>query len=184
MNKNYKKQTAAQKVFSTHTIHITNMILEKFGPSYATKAEVRITARRKIPYAPEVENFIIFQTKMFIRFLDSRNSDSTNPQFLNALTNLMADYLSAYTMHNHNIPTRKKAKEILKHTLYDNSSYIQKLLARQEMEREARDKRRNNVYKKSAQHRKNQKNKDAQKNFYAAKAKQSNQIIEIVIRKR
>lgn len=183
MNKNNKKQTAAQKLFASYTIYITDIMLEEYGPSYATRAEIRNTWRYKIPYTNEIENFLIFKTKMYIRLLDTRDSNSTNPQFLDALTQLMADYLSAYTMHNPEKLSRKKAKEILKQALYDNSAYIQSLLEHQEIMRELRDKRKNSTYKKPSRN-KQRRQQDTKRKFQNIKQQNNCKIIEIKIKQR
>lgn len=130
-----EKQSAAQRTFAQYTQYITEAFLEKYGYSYENQSNVRNTWRAKHPYSKEAEDLLIFKSKMFIRFLDARNSNSTNPQFLKALTGLMADYLSAYSMKNPDVPNRKKAKEMLNRALYDQSVYIQDLLARQAVSR-------------------------------------------------
>ncbi len=122
MNKDKTKQTAAQRAFSLYTKQISELIISKYGPSYSTYEDVKNTWRNVIPYTKEIENFLIFQTKMYIRLLDSRDPNSTNLQFLSALIYLIADYLSAYTMHADAYLTRKKAKEYLKKELYENSA--------------------------------------------------------------
>lgn len=140
MNKNNPNRiSASQKTFSTYTKHITEEILATYGPSYSTPETVKNSWRHKTPYKKEIEDFLIFKSKMFIRLLDPRDSNSTNPEFLKALITLIADYLSAYTHKNSEIPTRKKAKELLFRTLYNQSAYIQNLLAIQAEKRTRRD---------------------------------------------
>lgn len=174
MTKNSKKQTATQRIFAAYTKYISELVLDKYGPSYSTQEEMRNSWRHKIQYSSEIENFLIFKTQMFIRFLDSRDSNSTNPQVLDALTREIADYLSAYTMRVPNVPTRKKAKTILKHTLYDNSSYIRYLLINQELKRNDRDKRRKRYVNA----------KRCVRDFEHTKSDTVRDVIEIVIRKR
>ena len=184
MKKDHKKQTAAQRVFSTYTIYISNMVIDKFGGSYTTLGTIHNTWRREFPYSKEIENFLIFNTKMYIRFLDSRDSNSTNPQFLEALAREIADYLSAYTVRNPKHANRKKAKEVLKIELYDESSYIQNLLARQAVARDARDSSRRHTYKRPNDPKKKKQMQDAQSKFNNARNQQNSKIIEIVVKKR
>ena len=108
MKKNLHKQSAAQRIFGQYAVCITEKLLEKYGPSYASQSVIRNTWRNTFPYDKRVEDFLIFETKMYIRNLDRRDSNSTNPQFLLALTKLMADYLSAYTMKSNDTKTRKR----------------------------------------------------------------------------
>lgn len=139
MNKNWQQQTAAQRTFSQYVKYITKIVLEEYGPSYANPNEILNTWRKLFPYSKTVEDFLIFKTKIFIRTLDGRDSNSTNPQFLQALIREISDYLSAYTMKNPNIHTRKKAKTLLFDALYNQSAYIQNLLNRQMIARNQRD---------------------------------------------
>ena len=135
MKKNLHKQSAAQRIFGQYAVYITEKLLEKYGPYYASQSVIRNTWRNTFPYDKRVEDFLIFETKMYIRNLDRRDSNSTNPQFLLALTKLMADYLSAYTMKSNDTKTRKKARQMMERILYDQSAYIQHLLETQEIAR-------------------------------------------------
>lgn len=184
MDKYQQKQTAAQKTFSAYTKYISKLVIEKYGPSYSDPQEIRNRWRNLIPYCPEIENFLIFQTKMYIRFLDSRDSNSTNPQFLEALVKLMADYLSAYTMQKNSNITRKKAKELLRAELYDNCSYIQHLLARQAAAREIQDASKRYTYKRPSRERQKQAQESAKRNFNEERNMRSIQVIKITIKKR
>lgn len=72
------------------------------------------------------ENFVIERTKLYIRLLDSADSNSTNLQFIKALVNRIASYLSEFCQHG---PKRSKnrARNILIDILYKNNSYIRGL---------------------------------------------------------
>lgn len=128
-------KSAARIKFSEYVKYISDYMLINYGPSYSTRTNVR----KRTEYKPEIEQDLIFQTRTFIKLLSSSSSNSTNPEFLRALTNLMADYLSGYTMHKPNCPNRKKVKELLQSELYDENPYIKDLLARQAAAREARN---------------------------------------------
>jgi len=135
MNKNQNQQSAAQRLFAQYVKYITQIVVTEYGPSYSDPKEIRNTWRYTFSYSKKIEDFLIFQTKMYIRTLDARDSNSTNPQFLRALVKLMSDYLSAYTMRSSDTMTRKKAKQVLESALYEQSAYIQNLLMRQAMAR-------------------------------------------------
>lgn len=133
------EQTPAQRTFAEYVRFITADVVENFGSSYMTADTVRNSWRAEIGYSHKMADHIILQTRTFIRLLQKdRNGAAENPQFLLALTKLMSDYLSAYFMHNPEIPTRKKAKQKLQAALYDNFDYIQKLLANQAISRKNR----------------------------------------------
>ena len=135
----FKHASAAQIQFSDFTRDITEQFLKQDKDSYRTQAETRNRWRYECEYTPEAEDHLIFQSRLYLRVLNAKDSKSTNPQFLNALTNLMADYLSAYTMRK--VCTRKVAKQELKKALYDNNPYIQQMLTRQEIARKQKAKK-------------------------------------------
>ncbi len=131
MKKFSNAQTASQRVFAIYTRSISELFLDKYGASYATQENTRNTWRASAEYSRDAEEFLILQSRIFIRVLDSRDPNSTNPQFLKSLTNLMADYLSAYTKRNTIYHNRSEAKAALKRVLYTDFSYINRLLEKQ-----------------------------------------------------
>lgn len=138
------RPVATQRLFEEYKTHITSIILEEHGPSYATTGEYINSWQQKIPYNKKIEDFIIFKTKMYIHFLGNNNGNSTDPCLLKALTKLMAKYLSGYTVRNPMVQTQEQAIGILQDTLYNQSAYIQSLLNKQ---MEKRAKRKQNAYK-------------------------------------
>ncbi len=137
MTKNKNKPSAAQKLFSEYTQEITRMFLEEFGPSYATQNEVRNTWRHNVAYSEAAQKFLIMQTLVFLRLLNTTNENGHNLQFLEKLTKLMADYLSAYTMRDPDISTRKQAQKKLQKQLFEESSHV-RYLANSQAERAQR----------------------------------------------
>ena len=162
MNNKRNKMSAAQKTFSTYTKYITEEFLDEYGASYSTVESIKNTWRHKTPYNKEVEDFLIFKSKMFIRLLDTRDSNSTNPEFLKALINLISDYLSAYTQNSPENIKRKKAKEQLNRILYNQSAYIQNLIEKQAINR-AKHNRRQKQYVQESRNKKNEKQNALQK---------------------
>ena len=135
----HRKDTAAQKQFENFVRHITELFLPEFGKSFMTQENTGNRWRTECDYKPEAEKFLILESRTYLHVLDYRDAKSTNPDFLKSLTNLMADYLSAYTMRAGG--TRKNAKEALKAALYSENPYIQQLLRTQEQKRHERVKR-------------------------------------------
>lgn len=137
--------SVAQELFGkVYVPHIADMVLKNHGGSYACYENERNTWRSYIPYSAEIEDEFIMETKMFIVFLDHYVQKlAENPVFVMAFIKLVVDYLSAYTMKNPAFPkrTRKKAKEALMQTLWSDFAHIQKMLARQEVQRAARRER-------------------------------------------
>lgn len=136
----FNKSSAATRMFSkNYTAYITELVMAEYGPSYTSVQTHGKQWRNIIKWTPEIEEFLILKSKMFIRLLDSRDSASTDPRFLLALTRLMADYLAKFCMMSPDVPTRKKAFKNLHTQLYDNFGYIQHLLNIQAQKRAQRD---------------------------------------------
>lgn len=136
------KKSAHSAKFAEYTKYITDAFLSKFGRGLVIKDEIRNTWHYKYEYAPEVEAYLITMTRTFIRTLNSADSNSTNPQFLDSLTTDIADYLSGYTVgglpvtgYTSRTARRNAAKSIIKSAIYTDFPYIQKLLADQQKKR-------------------------------------------------
>lgn len=129
-----KQDSAAKKQFANFTRYISGWFIDKIDKrSYVTQESVRNRWRSDCEYSVAAEELLILKSRAYLRMLDSRESKSKNPSFLKALTNLMADYLSAYTMRSGT--TRRQAEEALKKALYSENPYIQNMLAEQEQKR-------------------------------------------------
>lgn len=139
------KPSVSQKLFGKiYVPHIADLILKKYGGSYARYQDQRNTWRAYIPYSAAVEQDFIMETKMFIIFMDKHVKNLANdPEFVYAFVKDVVDYLSAYTMRNPAFPgrTRRSAKEALMQSLWHNFKHIQAMLTRQAVKRAARRER-------------------------------------------
>lgn len=134
-----KQHLAALMLFKSNYIpYISELFLNEYGRSYQSFETVKNNWRRDNMYSAVAEEFLIFKSKMFIRFLDTRDSNSTNPQFLRRLAYLMADYLAAYTHRKPGCVNRPAAYKELKKVLYDENPYIQKMLEQQAEKKQAK----------------------------------------------
>ena len=125
------KQTAAQKQFAHFARYITELFVgSDFAKSFMTAEEIGNRWRQECDYKPEAVDFLILQSSTYLRLLSEKSPNATNPQFLEALVHLMADYLSAYTMRGGG--TRKHAKVVLEKVLFSENPYIQLLIVEQE----------------------------------------------------
>lgn len=145
-----RKQSTGDKIFLQYVIYIIEQLIEYgHAPSYATVESMR-KWYNEIPYDATTMDFLIIKTNLFTSTLSSRCAYSTHYDFLNALTNRMADYLSSYEIrknpkiddHSANCLTyraaRDDAKRKLKDALFHNCRYIQLLFAKQHAARKAR----------------------------------------------
>ena len=129
---NRTKPSAAARVFTQeYTPFIQDKVVSYYGPSYSRVADFGNAWRTKITWSQEIEDYAIFQSRLFLIMLDSKSSNSTNPQFLKALTKMMAEYLAKFSIQAPNPPTRKSATTKIENQLFYKNSYIQKMLAAQ-----------------------------------------------------
>lgn len=134
-----KNATAAVLQRADFIKFITEAVIAKYGPSYATPQSMGNKWREQIAYATEIEQFLIAQSRLYLRVTNfGDESKATNPAFLKALVNEMADYLSKYTMRAKEGMLRKDAEKALKRALFDNNSYIQGMLLYQSGKRHMR----------------------------------------------
>lgn len=85
-----------------------------------------------------LEKFIIDKSKLYIRLLNTNPSNSTNLQFIKALANRMAMYLSEFCQQGPN-RSKSRARKILMNALYKNNSYIRGLELYQQNRRENKE---------------------------------------------
>lgn len=103
----------------------------------------------KYQYTPEREQFLIQQTKIYIRcYLDRSLPHNTSTEFLEKLTNKIAAFMSFYIMNKYPIPEAGKSKNELcmrvqaeiKQILFDDNQYIIMLKHKQAINRAFRKK--------------------------------------------
>lgn len=145
-----KNPTATEQYFAGYPEYIIERLFERrCVPSFTSREEMKDWCSI-LPYSDRTMEIIMQESVMFLRTLDSRDSRSTCPQLLYALTAKIAKYLSAYKMRgNPRIVSgeqlnqkslnkiQAKANAELKEQL-DNCSYIKFLLDKQASQRAAR----------------------------------------------
>ncbi len=136
--KNNKYDSASHKCFCEFVRFISNEVIENFGASYETQAEIRNTWRDKYKYSPVMEKFLIKKAKLFIATLDSKAASTYDLSFLHAVVREITDYLSRYTMRKQIGMLRKEARDELKLALWDNNTHINALRLQQEKNRFAK----------------------------------------------
>ena len=124
-------KTVADKALDKYIAYISAEVYKQYGlgkkDNDLQDTEAKKQAWTTIHAWDEAkEKFVIERTKLHIRLLDSGDSNSTNLQFLKALVNRIASYLSEYCQHG---PKRSKnrARSMLIKALYENNSYIRGL---------------------------------------------------------
>lgn len=129
-------ETVADKALKKYIAYISEEVYEQYGlgdgcnklPDIEAKKLAWITLH---PWDEAKENFVIDRTKLHIRLLDSHDPNSTNLQFIKALVNRIASYLSEFCQHGPD-RSRNLAKSILVDAIYKNNSYVRGLEVYQE----------------------------------------------------
>ena len=124
-------ETVADKALKKYIAYISEEVYKQYGlgklDNTLSDTDAKKTAWTTIHAWDEAkEKFVIERTKLHIRLLDSGDSNSTNLQFIKALVNRIASYLSEFCQHG---PKRSKnhARKMLIDALYRHNSYIRGL---------------------------------------------------------
>ena len=88
------KVTMGYRKFGEYSEYITDMVISEFGGSYQNRQELRNTWRVTFPYSVVCDDFIMLETKTFLRTLPDDNLRDLN--FSYRLCQNIADYLSKY----------------------------------------------------------------------------------------
>ncbi len=115
-------------VFEQYKIYIAEKIHAKYAPSYATIADIKDKWRHNFAYNKELEDFLIFETKVFIRLLDWQEPNFRNPDFLKSLVKSISSYLAAYVEKSSKYGNDHMATlNYLNDVLFNSFYYIQAL---------------------------------------------------------
>ncbi len=125
---------AVHAVFNQFIAHISKRVIEAYGISYMTYENTKNNWRYQLPYSVKIEEFLILESKVFLRIQDQKDAKFSDPAFLKVLVNQMADYLSAYTVRSCNANRNQSVKQ-LKKRLWDENTHIQHMLAVQAQRR-------------------------------------------------
>lgn len=88
---------AYKKHFDNYKTYINGQFIDKFGKSYDTVNSVGSTWRITYPYSHAAEEFLVFQSTLFIKLFCHYYNEESNIRSLNKLVYSMAQYLSSYT---------------------------------------------------------------------------------------
>ena len=89
---------------------IADRVIDKFGGSYQNHETTGRVWRQKMDYLPQIEEALIFDTKLFLRTLDVRDQGDLNMMY-NVCRNI-ADWLSKYLV--------KKSPDLTRERVTDN----------------------------------------------------------------
>ena len=129
-----RTSAAVHSAFNRYIAHMCRRVIDVYGTSYMTYENTKNNWRYQLPYSATLEEFLILESKVFLRMQDKQDGKFSDPAFLKVLVNQMADYLSAYTARSCNANRNQSVKQ-LKKRLWDENTYIQHMLAGQAQRR-------------------------------------------------
>lgn len=94
-----QKIPASQRTFNAYVERLLPKIVEAYGYGISSVDSMR-DWYSKLSYRDEIENFLICDARTFIRSLNLKNPNNTNPMFLKKLTRKMSSYFAQYTVRS------------------------------------------------------------------------------------
>ncbi len=122
---NEQMEAQNKTMFYKYTRYITEKVMDKYGASYENMDTMGHYWRDNLPYSAETENFIVFETKIFIRLFVTTKNGWALRQFIDGIS----DYLSAYVKRAPDTGSRNRARKKLRNLLYNQSAHIQYIIA-------------------------------------------------------
>lgn len=122
---NEQMEAQNKTMFYKYTRYITEKVMDKYGASYENMDTMGHYWRYNLPYSAETENFIVFETKIFIRLFVTTKNGWALRQFIDGIS----DYLSAYVKRAPDTGSRNRARKKLRNLLYNQSAHIQYIIA-------------------------------------------------------
>lgn len=135
---NNEPSASTQFFLEEYVPHINNLVIENFGFSYMTVEETKSNWRKNLETSAELSDFLISETKIFIRLMDAKTHNANNLQFLKSFTVNVADYLAVYFVRLENGAKRNDVRRTLEKMFYDNFQYVQYMLVQQQQKRYAK----------------------------------------------
>lgn len=111
---------STKEISAKYNEYISKAVIDKFGGSYVNYQTLRNRWRREMEYRPEIEEFILQETKVFFRLLDI--CDYGNLNMMYKVSKEMADYLSAYMVRKSENSKRSQVKRQLIDELFLKSN--------------------------------------------------------------
>ena len=129
--KDQNGKTVSDKTNDRFIAWIADQVYSEYGlgktdNATVAKSDQKLEWLTAHEWTADKEKFVINRSKLFIRLLDSADSNSTNVQFLQALVNRMTAHLLTFCQRAPN-RSRGCTRQMLKEALFENNSYVRGL---------------------------------------------------------
>ncbi len=125
--------TRSHEEYKKYKESLNSQVWEKFGPSYCMPSVNNGSWRTTIPYRKEVVDYVILQTRVYLRLVEYYGLALQQWDFMTALTNKIADWLAVYLERNPGLDGRdaeykhKWAVDYVKDEIVNKFDYVQRL---------------------------------------------------------
>lgn len=130
-----KKGAAVFDQLTQYARNISEHVIETYGGSYQTYQNIGDTWRTCFNYSQKIEDYILRETKLYIRMLNLRDGMATDPNFLYSFVDLISQYLAEYTVRKNPNQTKEAEHKRLQQLLWNENKYIKALLSHQALKR-------------------------------------------------
>ena len=104
---------------------IGTQVINKFGGSYQTYQSAGKIWRQKMAYRPDIEQFIMHETSLFLRLLDVRDQGNFNMMYKVCYN--ISEHLSKYLVKKSPNLSRKSVTDATLHTIFlDSARFVAK----------------------------------------------------------
>ncbi len=128
--------TRSHEEYKKYKESLNEKVWESFGPSYCTPSINSGKWRTIIPYDKKVVDYIMLQTRVWLRMVDYYGLPVQQWEFMQALTSKIAEWLSVYLERNPGLDgrsldaKRQWAVDYVKDEIVNNFEYAQRLKRR------------------------------------------------------
>ena len=99
--------------------YIGDKVIDKFGGSYRNYQTDGKIWRQQMPYSPAIEDFLFYQTDLFLRLLDIRDQGNFNMMYKVCFN--ISDHLSKYLVKKSPELNRKFVTDMVLHKIFLDS---------------------------------------------------------------
>lgn len=122
-----------ERIMAQYRPYITKKVLDRYGTSFQNAENLGDSWRDNILYSPAVEEFLVLETRVFIRLY----TNTDNLWAIRALVKMISGYLAVFVQMAPDTGSLNRARKKLKHLLFDESDFVQHIINQKKAEYEA-----------------------------------------------
>ena len=119
-----------ERIMAQYRPYITKKVLDRYGTSFQNAENLGDSWRDNILYSPAVEEFLVLETRVFIRLY----TNTDNLWAIRALVKMISGYLAVFVQMAPDTGSLNRARKKLKHLLFDESDFVQHIINQKKAE--------------------------------------------------